>query len=363
MEKLDHELLKAFQNTPHPKIDYLFRLRDDNKFLFLCDEVINFMKENNDYSKAARIAVLKLDHLYYKNDTLYAKIATSTSDPNNKPYVINEDSQRVLEELMALINDYGTSRMRLRAAMYVAYHHSIHNRFALAKDLLLKTHIGEIIHAQDIGSQIIYNRTVAQIGMAAFRVGLIDEAHDILLEVCQTAKLKEVLAQGFSRTPDKPIELEKEELKRQVPFHMHINLHQLDCVYLISAMLLEIPNIAENQYSVTKKVISKNFKKLIDIYDSKAFYLAPENYRDSLVLAAKQLNKSNWRAAVAHIFDIKLVQRMPEFNDQDGFKRTLVNRFKEAALRAFLCRGARTYQSFSVESLSQQFELPEDAVH
>ena len=159
------------------------------------------------------------------------------------------------------------------------------------------------------------------------------------------------------------MELEKEELKRQVPFHMHINLHQLDCVYMICAMLLEIPNIAENQYSVTKKVVSKNFKKLIDAYDSKAFYLAAENYRDSLVLAAKQLNKSNWRAAIDHIFEIKLVQKMPEFSAEGGCRQTLVGRFKEAALRAFLCRGARTYASFSVAHLAQQFELPEEAVH
>jgi hypothetical protein len=50
--------------------------------------------------------------------------------------------------------------------------------------------------------------------MAAFRLGLIDESHDILVDVCQTAKLREVLAQGISRTPDKPIEFEKEEQKR-----------------------------------------------------------------------------------------------------------------------------------------------------
>jgi translation initiation factor 3 subunit C len=62
---------------------------------------------------------------------------------------------------MALINNYGTPKMRLKAALYIIYHHSIHNRFTQAKDLLLKTHIGDVIHMQDIGSQIIYNRTVA----------------------------------------------------------------------------------------------------------------------------------------------------------------------------------------------------------
>lgn len=50
--------------------------------------------------------------------------------------------------------------------------------------------------------------------MAAFRSGLVEEAHDILVDICQVAKLKEILAQGISRSPDKPIELEREELKR-----------------------------------------------------------------------------------------------------------------------------------------------------
>ena len=96
---------------------------------------------------------------------------------------------------------------------------------------------------------------------------------------------------------------------------MHINMHLLDCIYMISAMLLEIPNIAENQYSVNKKIISKTFKKLIEYYDSKAFYLAPENYKENIVFAAKQLNKSNWKQAMEHINSIKLIQKMNEFNN------------------------------------------------
>ena len=192
--------------------------------------------------------------------------------------------------------------------------------------------------------------------MSAFRLGLIEESHDILVEICQTARLREILAQGISRQIDKPVELEKEELKRQMPFHLHINLQLLDCIYMISAMLLEITNIAENQYSVNKKIISKNFKKLIDQYDQKAFYLAPENYRDNIVFAAKALNKSNWKKAVQHVFNIKLIQKMPEYKD-DSFKTALIFRFKQTALKAFLLRAAKSYQSFSFTSLEQIFEI------
>ena len=107
---------------------------------------------------------------------------------------------------------------------------------------------------------------------------------------------------------------------------------------------------------MNKKVVSKNFKKLLEQYDAKAFQLAPENYRDNIVYAAKQLNKSNWKQAVDHIFSIKMIQKMPEFND-DSFKATLVYRFKETALKAFLCRGARSYEAFSIQVLCENFEV------
>lgn len=51
---------------------------------------------------------------------------------------------------------------------------------------------------------------------------------------------------------------------------------------------------------------------------------------------------------------------MPEFSDsQNGFKDLLVFRFKEAALKAFLCRAARSYESFSLNILARQFEIDE----
>jgi translation initiation factor 3 subunit C len=131
------------------------------------------------------------------------------------------------------------------------------------------SHISDQITNYEVTNQVLYNRVIVQMGLAAFRLGFIVEAHQALNELCSLQRTKEILSQGVS----KMITLEKEERRNLLPYHLHINVEVIEAVYYMCAMMLEIPVIAQDLKEGPKKVISKLFRKLFDAYDKSVILL------------------------------------------------------------------------------------------
>lgn len=251
--------------------------------------------------------------------------------------------------------------IRTRAMLCHIYHIALHRQFHTARDMLLMSHLQESVHQADILTQVLYNRTVVQIGLCAFRDGLIKEAHACLQEIQGSGRVKELLAQGVQASrfgQQMTPELEQLERQRQLPFHMHINLELLECVFLTCSMLLEIPAQAQAGPN-NKKMISRPFRRLLDYNERQAFTGPPENTRDHIMSAAKALASGEWERARDYILAIKIWNLMPE-NQQ--IKDMLVAKIQEEGLRTYLFTYASYYSTIGLAQLASMFALSESRV-
>ena len=270
------------------------------------------------------------------------------------------DAPKLVQTLSTYLFEHSEGILRARSMLCQIYFLALQDHYYRARDMTLMSHLQETIGNFDVNTQILYNRTLVQVGLCAFRAGLIYEAQTALQEICGSNRQKELLAQGLQMQRYSQISPEQEKLERQrqLPFHMHINLELLECVYLTCSMLLEIPLLAQigSSPDIKKRVISKTYRRLLEYHERQIFTGPPENTRDHVMQASKALAAGEWKKAVEFISSIKIWDLMAQ---AAKIKAMLEAQIQEEGLRTYLFTYAPFYDTLSVGTLASMFELPE----
>lgn len=392
-ERMDAEFLKLLQSSDAHTPEYVERLKHEKAVCRIIDRMQAYYESDmkrTQPGELCRIYLLKIDHLYYKFDSNVIrqmhqqerlKKRSNTRDPRFRQVeivirdqgkegveeeLIENTSADVMNQLCKYIyaNDT-TQRATTQAILSHIYHLALHDNYFEARDLMLMSHLQGNIGKADIPLQVMYNRALVQLGLCAFRMGFITDAHAALLDIQILGKARELLAQGLPlRHQERTAEQERLERRRQIPFHKHINLDLLECVYLVSSMLLEIPDVAANEFSVRKKMISRLFYNQLRKSEEQPLVGLPETTREHVVAASKAMRVGNWKSCRDLIINDKVNLKVWNlFHQPDSVRSMLEEKIREGSLRAYLFTYSNVYDSISMQVLANMFDLDKSTVH
>uniref|UniRef100_A0A1L8DS53 Eukaryotic translation initiation factor 3 subunit C n=1 Tax=Nyssomyia neivai TaxID=330878 RepID=A0A1L8DS53_9DIPT len=360
-ERLDDEFTKLLKECDPYGNEYVERLKDEVTVTGVIEQVLKYVEGLGHETEICRVYLRKIDHFYYKFDPNVLK--KKNGDLPAETLTSLDEMERLCRYIYAHDN---TDRLRTRAILCHIYHHALHDNWFQARDLVLMSHLQETIQHSDPPTQILYNRTMANLGLCAFRQGNIKDAHQCLVDLMMTGKPRELLAQGLlpQRQHERSLEQEKVEKQRQMPFHMHVNLELLECVYLVSAMLLEIPYMAAHEFDARRRMISKTFYQQLRSSERQSLVGPPESMREHVVAAAKAMRCGNWNACATFIVNKKMNTKVWDlFYEADRVREMLTKFIKEESLRTYLFTYSNVYSSISIPSLAAMFDLPKLKVH
>ncbi|EEP77355.1 conserved hypothetical protein [Uncinocarpus reesii 1704] len=377
IERLDDELIRSLQHIDPHTAEYIERLGDEQllynnivRALLYVENLNQTEKSESRQESVNRILMRRLEHLYFKPSQVVTILEENTwkglPETLNSSITSRDMKSNVSNLVQTICNylfQYSDGIIRARAMLCQIYFLALHDNYHRARDLMLMSHLTENIANFDVSTQILFNRTLVQIGLCAFRAGLIYEAQNTLSDVCGSGRQKELLAQGIilQRYSSVSPEQEKLERQRQLPFHMHINLELLECIYLTSSMFLEVPLMAQTSSSpeMKRRIISKTFRRMLDYNERQVFTGPPENTRDGVIMSAKFLAAGDWKKASETLNSIKIWDLMAQ---PDKIKEMLAQQIQEEGLRTYLFTYAPFYDTLSIATLSNMFDLPEKKI-
>lgn len=391
VERLDDEHFKTMQCTEPHSPEYIERMRDELPLLQLLSDTMHYCGRIGDTSGEARLAQRQIEHLYFKPEhsyeamvqlaeeraASYGKQAHADVNATNVLYVpsvlssplLEKCCQDALHNLSSVVFKHGEReglrRVRSRATLCLSYHAALMGDYTSAREIMLVSHVQEDLAAMDVSTQVIFNRAMAQLGVAAFASGLFADAASCLAELHASSKIRELLAQGSppQRYQERTQEQEREERKRQIPFHMHLNLDLLECVHLTSAMLVEVPTMAANSVDfVHGRSSNRVFQRQLDAYERQSFLGPPESARDHIMASTLALFAGKWRRASELIRALSAWHLLP-VQDRETTMSKVDERIKHESLRAYLLSHCSHYESISLPRLAHTFDLSEEAVH
>ena len=201
---------------------YLQRLQEEVQLVDLAARVQTYYDRVSAPVHSATLALLRVKFLYYLTEEGFRALQTRVHGEAPTTTLLAH-----LQSLCAVVYRTGTQTQKVQAALCQVYQLALQGRFMAARDLMLMAHLQEQMVSADMDTLVLFNRAMAQLGVAAFRAGSMVYAHNCLDDLVNASSragvLRVLIGQGSDSTHELRAgeeDMRVNEERRKLPAHM-----------------------------------------------------------------------------------------------------------------------------------------------
>lgn len=377
VDRLDDELNKHLLSIPgSDSTAYRSRLRDEipmYNLIVRCqlylEALTNSSIVDDDNDQLFRVIIMRINHIYYRSVKLIissekAALKSLPSScikssiiitPENAESIDVAYTEKLFNNLSSILYRQSNSVYRKKAMLYHVYYFALNGHYYKARDMLLMSHLQSSIHTSEIALQVLFNRTLTQLGLAAFKLGLIEDTLRILNDLFDSGKIRDLVGQTIKISYNNNNAVNLSEKQKMVPYHMHINLQLIEAVFLTCSLLTGVPLSVSNNAN-NKRNSVRSFKRNWESFEKQTFTGPAENTKDFVFQSADALVAGEWKKAYELINCITAWKYL--YTDKDHIlKNMLKETFQLQGLKTYVLVFKSYYQKLSIPKLASVFEL------
>lgn len=289
------------------------------KYIEILKLFIEGLKKEEEFAACVNLQIILISHLYHKAENDVMPITLSILELSSMEEVF--DAETALD-------------IKIRATMYLANNLAYRNYPRAAYKLML--HLPDIQDNYPF-TRILWNRTLAVIGTAAFKSGMYKIAYDSLRQISST---------------DNVTKKEKQNVfgKLIYPPWLHIDPASLIVINYAAAIILDLPYLANPKDEGNIIIKFRSHKDL----QREIVTTHPETISQRVALTIHHARNGDWKKS----FDAINAELTKYFPNCDRYLRDL----KKASLCCFLLTANQYYDDISIEQLMKKFSFTNDEV-
>ena len=362
MEKLENELYKSLQFNTNNNAEYSNCILNELKFLTLCKKIESFYKNYKNIFCIAKIYLLVIMHTYYKTTNqvknLVKKFNLKLEEDDYVQKIIINNDKEFFRNLCNQVYQTLDEESKVKVMLYQIYFLCVRNDYESATKLFNSSNIYELISLFKTETlKVLFNRTLAQLGLCAFKNLDLEEALKYLTPLCTKGptKLKEYLSQSYNKDSEKNALFDRGDKMRTIPTIMRINANDLDTIFYLSSMINDVPKILyEKIFGKENEEMNSNshaFERLFYNFQRQQFN-GPSNIdKDKILATTTLLMKGDWKKCVEVIKNLNIIKKYSTLQDK------LFELIKRTALKCFIMFYMSEYESFEFNNLCKRFEI------